>query len=338
VSVDQMLMVRGACTPAFRAEVRKLAGVTGVACTHQSFLDSQTMTVASYRGESIYLNAVDVDRSVFALYGIRPLAGSLTTPDPERDFQRAPQRDVILNAIAARRLGFASPQAAVNRPMPDLGGGKGSALIIVAVVPDFAFYSVERGLEATVYSPGPGRAATFNLISIKLSGHAIPETLASIDRLWTVTGGKKPIDRFFLDAHMQEIYAGMVRQAELLGVFSGIAVLLACLGLVGIAVVTAERRIKEIGVRKAMGAHDGQIVALLLWQFAQPVLWANVIAWPAAWWLMRRWLSGFAYHVDLYWWVFAATSLGALLIALLTVAGHAFWAARQKPVRALRYE
>jgi putative ABC transport system permease protein len=91
-------------------------------------------------------------------------------------------------------------------------------------------------------------------------------------------------------------------------------------------------------VRKAMGAGGGQIVALLLWQFAQPVLWANLIAWPVAWWLMRHWLSGFAYHIDLHWWVFAVASLGALLIALLTVAGQAFLAARQRPVLALRYE
>jgi putative ABC transport system permease protein len=95
---------------------------------------------------------------------------------------------------------------------------------------------------------------------------------------------------------------------------------------------------KEIGVRKAMGAGNAQIVMLLLWQFAQPVLWANVIAWPVAWWLMRRWLSGFAYHIDLHWWVFAAASAGALAIALLTVAGQAFLTARQKPVLALRYE
>jgi putative ABC transport system permease protein len=79
-------------------------------------------------------------------------------------------------------------------------------------------------------------------------------------------------------------------------------------------------------------------VALLLWQFAQPVLWANLIAWPAAWWLMRRWLSEFPYHIDLQWWVFALGSLTMLAIALLTVAGQAFLTARQKPVLALRYE
>jgi putative ABC transport system permease protein len=130
----------------------------------------------------------------------------------------------------------------------------------------------------------------------------------------------------------------MTRDANFFAGTAAIAILLACVGLFGIAVSTAERRTKEIGIRKAMGAGTGQIVALLLWQFAQPVLWANVIAWPVAWWLMRRWLSGFAYHIDLHWWVFAAASLGALAIALFTVAGQAFLTARQKPVLALRYE
>jgi putative ABC transport system permease protein len=134
------------------------------------------------------------------------------------------------------------------------------------------------------------------------------------------------------------LYQDMLRQAQFFTAFAIIAILLACLGLFGVAIATAERRTKEIGIRKAMGATDARIVVLLLWQFAQPVLWANVIAWPAAWWLMRRWLSGFAYHIDLHWWVFAGASLGALAIALATVAAQAWITARQKPVLALRYE
>ena len=123
---------------------------------------------------------------------------------------------------------------------------------------------------------------------------------------------------------MQGIYRDVTRDANFFAGTAAIAILLACMGLVGIAVSTAERRTKEIGVRKAMGADNRQIVALLLWQFAQPVLWANVIAWPVAWWLMRRWLSGFAYHIGLHWWVFAGTSLGALGVALVTVAARHF--------------
>ena len=137
---------------------------------------------------------------------------------------------------------------------------------------------------------------------------------------------------------MRQLYSGMERQGELLAVFAGVAVLLACLGLFGLSVATGERRIKEVGVRKAMGAAVLQVAALLLWQFSRPVLLANLVAWPAAFWLMRRWLSAFAYHVELQWWVFAGASTGALLVALLAVGGQALLAARQKPVLALRYE
>jgi putative ABC transport system permease protein len=177
-----------------------------------------------------------------------------------------------------------------------------------------------------------------NLVHIKLNGRQIPETLAAINRLWTETNQLGPFNAFFLNDHMQQLYLDMTRQAQMFAMFASVAILLSCLGLIGIAVSTTERRTKEIGIRKAMGAGDAQIVALLLWQFSQPVLWANAIAWPIAWWLMRRWLSGFAYHIDLHWWVFLAASAVALLIALLTVAGQAVMVARQKPVLALRYE
>jgi putative ABC transport system permease protein len=184
-----------------------------------------------------------------------------------------------------------------------------------------------------------------NLLSVKLSGRDIPETLAAMDLAWhsagtvdPITGSVEPISRTFVDAYIADLQAEVLRQAEAFLAFAGIAMFLGCLGVFGLSLSTTKRRIKEIGVRKAMGAGDAQIVLLLLWQFAGPVLWANLIAWPVAWWLMRRWLSGFAYHIDLQWWVFAGASLGALLIALLTVAGQAWLAARQKPVLALRYE
>jgi putative ABC transport system permease protein len=110
----------------------------------------------------------------------------------------------------------------------------------------------------------------------------------------------KPITRTFLVDNIRELYLNLHREVQLLAVFVGSAVFLACLGLIGIAISTAERRTKEIGIRKTMGASTGEIVALLLWQFAMPMLWADFMAWPLAGWLMRRWLDGFAYHVTLH--------------------------------------
>ena len=119
---------------------------------------------------------------------------------------------------------------------------------------------------------------------------------------------------------------------------SALALLLAAMGLFGLAAFTVERRTREIGVRKALGAHTSDVTRLLLWQFAKPVLAANLIAWPLVAWLMLRWLKGFAYHIDLPLWLFPAAAAAALSIALLTVSGHSMRVARAAPVKALRHE
>jgi putative ABC transport system permease protein len=176
------------------------------------------------------------------------------------------------------------------------------------------------------------------LVHIKLTGRDIPETLSAIDRLWLATGNSGASDRFFLNHYIQTFYLTILREVQACTVFAVVAALLACLGLIGLSASATERRTKEIGIRKAMGAGTGDIVRLLVWQFCKPVLWANVMAWPIAGSLMNRWLHGFAYHVELAPWTFTAAGASALVIALLTVSGQAFLAARARPVAALRYE
>jgi putative ABC transport system permease protein len=208
---------------------------------------------------------------------------------------------------------------------------------ISGVIPDFSLDSVEHKIEAqefVVTAKDPG----YDLISVKLTGHQIPETLAAIDGLWKATGAKDPINRVDLHLRIQLLYLAMLREAQLFGVFATIAVILACLGLLGLAASIAERRTHEIGIRKALGADTGNVIRLLLQQFAKPVLWANLIAWPVTAYAMHRWLKGFAYHVDLAVWLFPAAAALALLIALLTVSTHSILVARAKPVVALRYE
>jgi putative ABC transport system permease protein len=166
---------------------------------------------------------------------------------------------------------------------------------------------------------------------VEMGGHVVDPRIFALY-------GVRPLDRFFLDDHMQGIYRDVTRDAQFFAACAGIAILLACMGLVGIAVSTAERRTKEIGVRKAMGASSLRVVLLLLWRFSLPVLLANVIAWPVAWWAMRDWLNGFDARIQLGPEPFVLAGLVALVIALGTIAGHAFKVARSNPIHALRYE
>jgi putative ABC transport system permease protein len=146
------------------------------------------------------------------------------------------------------------------------------------------------------------------------------------------------IHRHFLSQNLQDMYADIILQGRAITVGAGLAVVIAALGLFGLSANSAEQRTKEIGIRKAMGASSTDVMRLMLGEFSQPVMWANVIAWPAAYFIVRRWLEGFAHHIDMNLLVFLAVSALALAIALATVSGHALIVARAKPVDALRYE
>jgi len=314
--------------------VQALPGVRGLACSTAGLIgDSQFMTANDRTGVPQLVFVAPVGPSLFNLYGVKPVAGTLSGR-PDGIYY-------VVNETAARQLGFAHPADAVGFELPAVGHGKtqknAETLPVIGVVPDFSLGTVQRKIEAVAYVVTPADH-DFNLLNIKLTGRQIPETLAAIDGAWRAINKLHAIDRFFMEQHIQSLYVAMLRQAQLFAVFAGVAVMLACLGLLGLAASIAERRTREIGIRKALGADTGNIIRLLLIQFAKPVLWANLIAWPVTAYAMHHWLQGFAYHVDLPVWLFPAAAVLALLIALLTVSTHSIAVARAKPVAALRYE
>jgi putative ABC transport system permease protein len=130
----------------------------------------------------------------------------------------------------------------------------------------------------------------------------------------------------------------VLRQSQAFGLCALLAVCLSCIGLLALTAAAVERRTKEVGIRKSLGAGSPEVLQLLLWQFSRPVLWAVGLAWPVAAIAMSHWLAGFAYHIALPWWMFPAAAVAALLIALATVSVQSLLAARAKPVGALRYE
>ncbi|RYD25597.1 MAG: FtsX-like permease family protein, partial [Lysobacteraceae bacterium] len=160
----------------------------------------------------------------------------------------------------------------------------------------------------------------------------------SVERTWKATIPQVPFEGRFADDIVREQYDKEAARGLLFAAFAVLVVVIGCLGLFGLAAFTAERRTKEIGIRKVLGARTPDILRLLVWQFSRPVLIANLIAWPIAWWLMRSWLNGFDTRIALTPTPFLLAGLLALGIAIVTVAGHAYRVARTSPIIALRYE
>jgi len=340
---DQMLLIAADCRPALWEQLARSPGVGGVACASPHALNFTEFSTVIIRpdGTSRQFARAPVDFGFFELYGISPIAGRLFATDHPGD---AAPRDpkapftapIVINETAARGLGFAVPARSVGETVSYMArNGVMTPTEIIGVVRDFAVDGVHRTVSPTVYFVDPPQA---KYISVKIAGDSLPETLRSIDEIWRKVGEARPIQRFFLNDHVESLYLDISRQARMFTAFAGVAFAIAALGLFGLAAFTAEQRTQEIGVRKAMGARTTDVLRLLVWQFTKPVLWANVIAWPVGYFVMRRWLDGFAYHIELSPWMFLGASGLALVIAIVTVAGHAILVARAQPVTALRYE
>jgi putative ABC transport system permease protein len=337
IDIDDVATVHATCPQGFVAEVSRLPGVKNASCSGSELLSGATFAFLNINGRKVPTQYVAVLPSTFGVFGIRPLAGSLDGLPARGEDQMA---RIVINETAAKRFGYTSADAAVGKSIPvtPVNGSAPVQVTIVAVVPDFGLTSIVDPIKPTIYIDSKNLNGGDGIVLVKLAGDQIAPSLDAIDRIWQQTGQQGVIDRSFLSAHLEELYRSLERNTKLFAFFSAIAIILACLGLIGLSVAAANRRIKEIGVRKAMGASTGRILRLLLWQFSKPVLFANIVAWPLAWWAMRRWLDGFAYRVPLHWWLFPTAGLMTLIVAGLTVGSQSYAAARQRPVKALRYE
>ncbi len=356
-AVDAKLMVSvlTRCNNAFPEEVRKLPGVAGAACSSMDAPNTpNTLNTSDVRlgggGHASFVVA-PVDFGFFELYGLRPLAGRVFSRDHGEDGIMADPKTkgmptVVINETAARDLGFSDPRQAIGKPMvwtreaPDTPDPTvrstplTAASIIIGVVPDMPV-TVRAATVPTFYWVSPKRLF---VLSIKLTGKDLPATLEAIAAAWKNTGASQPIEERFLSQSRMDRYLDLVIQGVTIGACTILAVLIACLGLFALSAYTTERRTKEIGVRKAMGADTRQVVLLLLWQFTIPVLVATAIAIPVGVFALDWWLHGFAYHVPLSAWTFLLAAVTAVLIAWLTVSWQSFMVARARPVSALRYE
>jgi putative ABC transport system permease protein len=234
----------------------------------------------------------------------------------------------LLNEAAVRALGWASPEEALGKRVRHV--------TVVGVVGAFHFETLHHPIEPLLLVQH--EEANANLLGVRLRGGAVPATLAALERTWKRLDPAAPFEFSFLRDEMDRRYEKEQRAAQVFGTFAGLAVLIACLGLFGLASFTAERRTKEVGIRKVLGATVAGLVVLLSREFVKLVALAFVVAAPVAYVAMDRWLQAFAYRIRVGPSLFLAAGAAALAVALASVGFQAVRAARANPADSLRYE
>jgi putative ABC transport system permease protein len=310
--------------------------------------------------EPVTIGNYSVDVDFFRTMGIAPIAGrlfdrdrpgddstvALASADPaSRAAVDAQERalvargvNVVVNQLAVQRMGFRSPAEAVGKTVgvPYFDPEDGVVPVhIIGVVPDSRFRSIREPIDPIMFRLDRTYAGT---LLVRYDTRDPATARANVERAWRRLAPDVPYDGVFSEDKILELYTAEQARAKVFAGFAILAVIVACLGLFGLAAFTADRRTKEIGIRKVLGARTRDIVRLLAWQFSKPVIIANLIAWPVAWWAMRSWLNTFDARIDLGPLPFVVAGMLALVIAIGTIAGHAFKVARANPIHALRYE
>jgi putative ABC transport system permease protein len=293
-----------------------------------------------------------IDEGFFKTMGIKLLAGrnfdenrpmdDSTTPFPEVPSAERALVDrgvnLIVNRLAAQRMGFKDPAQAIGKQIKaGLVDWEEYGLVpatIIGVVENSRFRSIRTPLEPITFRLAH---TGHDVMVVRYSGNPA-EVRARVEKVWKGLASDVPFIAKYSEDIIQDLYEAEDARATIFAAFAVLAVIVACLGLFGLAAFTAERRTKEIGIRKVLGARSRDIVRLLAWQFSKPVIVANLIAWPVAWWVMRDWLNSFDDRIALGPTPFLLAGLLALFIAIGTIAGHAFKVARANPIHALRYE
>jgi len=294
-------------------------------------------------GEKVTLDGLPIDADFFKVYEIPMLAGRHLDAAIVKDILRVRSdrgyndaANIIVNAMGAKLLGFDTPEAAVNQIVrTDLSADFSFDARIVGVSGDFHFDSARNVKRAGIYYLDQRRQSE---MSVRFAGGNFDAGLAAVNAAWQEVFPDQLASIQPMTEMVEEQYQADDQLGRILVAFTFLAILISCLGLFGLASFTVERRTKEIGIRKVLGARYRDISALLLWQFSKPILAAVVIAVPIAVLMLDDWLSGFVYRIDIEAAPFALISLAVLLIGWLTVAGHAFKVARANPIKALRHE
>jgi putative ABC transport system permease protein len=315
----------------FKQEIAQYAEVVAVSAS-SSIPGSQPdwnaggiRTLAQGEDEANQYRVIMMDHDFIRSYGLEVLTG--------RGFKDEPNewKNVLLNESACRMMGFKNIEDAINVPIQFWG----DTFKIVGVVKNYHQESLKKAFDQLVFRYS---AAPNGYYSIKFNTSNVKESLAKFENHWKALFPGNPFIHFFLDDHYNQQYQADQQFGKVFGIFSGLAIFIACLGLFGLSSLTAIQRTKEIGVRKVLGASIPGILTLVSRDYIILMFFAIAIAVPVSWWVMNNWLQDFAHRISLAWWIFALPSLVVIMIALITVSIHTIKTARINPAKSLRYE
>ncbi len=338
-SKDQVLVLDGTTAlkeskEAFKSKITQMAGVKMGAMSQYLPVSNSSRNDETFSKEAVMteknglnMQVWKIDHDYIPTLSIEMAKG--------RNFSKAFGSDssgIIINETTAKILGYNDPIGKII--YRNLGNQESKALTIVGVVKNFHFQSLRENIGALCFILGSSRNGMF----FKINTANTPQLISQIEAKWKQMAPEIPFSYRFLDDSFDEMYRTEQRIGKVALIFAFLTILIACLGLFGLVTYMAEQRIKEIGIRKVLGASVGSIVRLLSQDFIKLVLVSIVLSSPIAYYFMDKWLNDFAYRINIEWWIFAVAGLCAVLIAMLTVSYQAIRAALMNPVESLKTE
>ncbi|GAB3961979.1 ABC transporter permease [Spirosoma harenae] len=322
---------------ALKQELVNNSAILGVTASQQRLGNNLHQTGVKFQGDGpareLVSSQVIVDPDYLTLYKIPLVAGRNFLPGKQES-----GRTYIINETLAKELLKEHP----GKPIQSLigrrfgFGGMDSLGTLVGIAKDFNFNSLHHKIETLcIFNQ---RDWGYSEMSVRINGDKAQEAIGQVEAIWKKIAPEYPFEYTFLDEHFAELYRADLQVSEIVGILASLAIIISCLGLFGLASYSAEKRIKEIGIRKVLGASVTGIIALLSRDFLRLVLVAILIATPLAWFAVHTWLTDFAYRIGIDWWVFVLAGLLAIAIALLTVSFQSIKAALVNPVKSLRSE
>jgi len=341
ININQTLVLDGAASledstylgtyQSFKEELLRQTAIQSVAAStnvpgQEIFWTTGIKRLNPPNSESVIIHHLGVDYDFIPQFQLKMIAGRNFSKDFLTD-----EKAAILNEMAVSAFGFNDPRDAVGQKIIR----RRDTLTIIGVVQSFHHQGLQKAIDPQIILLVPDSRDAY---SIKLSGADMPNTIATIGNIWAKHFPDDPFNYFFLDDFYHQQYKADQRFGNVFTLFSMLAILIACLGLLGLSSYNILQRTKEIGIRKVLGASAKNVVYILAKEFLILVLIAFVVAVPFTWWMMHNWLQEFAYRINIGWWIFLIAGAIAIAIALITVSFQAIKAAVANPIKSLRTE